>query len=206
MQKAYCVLLVVACWMVLPGLAAHAADANKNHIDEDSGLWAPISLKFPIVHKFSGYAEWQPRWQMETRKNFTESQFRTGLGYDFNRSVSFFAGYFINLYSLPELNAEHRAWEQLQVSHFLGKMKVQHRFRLEESWRQQWSGASCRIRDQIKLAYPFGKTCWYATASDEPFFNLNSPKDGPKQGLAQNRLLLESVAKLDVVPALNADI
>lgn len=180
--------LILLC--TLP-LAFPKAASAKETIDHDSGLWAPITLKAPIYEKWQASIEYQPRYQREPERNLTESIVRLGAGYEFNKKLSVFGGAYWSSHFNPELDWENRLWEQATYTCQLGRIALQNRLRLEQIEREQYQGGFSRIRHQFRVTCPLPmRKNWYLIASEEPFFNLNSPGKGPPKGFNQNRLFL----------------
>jgi len=114
---------------------------------------------------------------------------RLGAGYEFNKKFSIFGGAYWSSHFNPELDWENRLWEQATYTSQIGKLTLQNRLRLEQLQRAQYEGRSWRIRHQIRITYPISSSRnWYLIATEEPFFNLNAPENGPHPGFNQNRL------------------
>lgn len=188
MQSRMLSMVALLCFFwVSPLSASAAATAPSEH---DMGGWIPITVRFPIRRRLQGYFEVQPRWQRNHESKFSENIIRTGLGYEFSKSISVFGGYYYSAHYDPELNHENRLWEQITFSRKFGAYSVQSRLRMEESWRPKYEGCSIRIRNQLRVTRDIAKTPYYVAVSDEPIINLNSPEDGPRGGFAQNRLFI----------------
>lgn len=184
---------IVALWFLMFTSCCSATLAKSEApiaLENDIGSWLTVSAKVPLWRKWQAYLEVQPRFQRLHESNFSENIIRTGLGYELNKKWSVFGGYYLSSHFDPEYTPEHRLWQQLSYSHKFGRLSLQSRFRCEQSWRENYDGASVRLRNQIKFSYPLGHSEWYLACSDEPFFNLNSKEHGPLAGFAQNRLFL----------------
>lgn len=194
-MKTLCLIAASAlCVTVAPSACAKAEPG----LDRDYGFWTPISLKVPIYKKWQATLQVQPRFQDAPEHNFTELIIRAGAGYKFNDRWSLFAGYYWSSHANPAFNLEHRLFQQADYAHKIGRCSIQHRFRLEETQRESYVGASIRMRHQISLNYPIGgpKSRWYLALSEEPIINLNEPDNGPERGLSQNRIFVGLGKKL----------
>jgi len=92
-------------------------------------------------HKFSNHIGLHAEAQWRRSDIFSENQqliLRTGLDYYFKSNLRFTVGYaFIETYPYGEFAVqhafpEHRIWQQLLVPQDLGKVKLSHRYRLEQ--------------------------------------------------------------------------
>ncbi len=111
---------------------------------------------------------------------------RTGLGYnlaDNNFNVMLGYAYVYTESYLPGKAekiafSEHRIFQQLLTRQHLGKVNIQHRYRLEERFFEE--DTQFRLRYSLALQYPINqenlkKGCFYLAASNEFFLNLASP-------------------------------
>lgn len=181
----------IAVLVALHGLPANASTTNSPFgLEYDYGTWLPLSVKFPIWRKWQGYFEVQPRFQKNAIKTMTENQMRTGIGYQFNKNWSGFAGYFWSLHQNPEWNNEQRIWTQLGYQKQVGSVQFQNRFRCEDIWRYTYKGAAVRLRNQVRITKSFKDSQLYLYASDEPMYTLITRTNGPAPGFAQNRFIV----------------
>lgn len=198
-MSASAVTLMLSVFLQVP-LAPPVVAATQGPIGytNDFGMWMPMSVKFPIRRKVQGYFEVQPRLQQSGKRDLSETQVRTGVGYEFSKHWSVFAGYFWSMHSAQQIiDHEHRLWQQLTYSQKLGDCTLQSRFRSEEIWRQSYEGALLRVRNQFRLTRPIKGTPYYIAVSEEPFFNVNSRENGPLAGFAQNRAFVGMGKKLN---------
>lgn len=184
-------LAIVAMSCLLAPLPTLASTTHQDDLlEQDIGSWNQVTLQLPIYRKLSGYLETQPRWQKLAEHKFTELILRNGLFYDINKHCSIGGGHYFTAMYNPHFATEQRVWQQANLSHSFGKLKLQDRIRCEEKYRESWVGASVIFRNQIRLTYPIRKSHWYVAVSEEPIFNLNTPDHGPLKGFNQNRLFL----------------
>jgi hypothetical protein len=157
--------------------------------ETDSGYWAPISLRVPLYKKWQASVEYQPRWQREADQHLTESIVRIGAGYEFTKKFSIFGGAYLSSHFNEDLDWENRTWQQATYTSRLGRLTLQNRLRLEQIEKDDFVGSYWRIRHLLRATLPFPKyRNWYLVAQEEPFFNVTSAQDGPRQGFNQNRL------------------
>ncbi len=158
-------------------------------VDRDNGYWAPISLRSPIYKKWHATVEYQPRFQQAADNHLTESIVRLGTGYEFSKKFSIFGGLYYSSHFNEDLDWENRLWQQATYTTTIGRFTLQNRLRLEQTQKEEFEGSSWRFRHHLRVTMPLPKyRRWYLVASEEPFFNLNSPEDGPRRGFNQNRL------------------
>jgi len=158
-------------------------------LESDAGYWAPISLRAPIYKKWQASLEYQPRFQREADRHLTESIVRIGAGYEFSRKFSIFGGAYYSSHFNEDLDWENRLWQQATYTSRLGRLVIQNRLRLEQIEKDDFVGSYWRVRHLVRVTAPIPKyRKWYLVAQEEPFFNLTSVEDGPRQGFNQNRL------------------
>lgn len=156
----------------------------------DYGTWLPANIRVPVYKHVQFFCEVQPKFRRSQHPQLEECEIRPGLGYQMNKKWSVFAGYFFNPHFDKQRTNEKRLWQQVTYSRKLEDISFASRVRLEETWRKTYDGASVRIADQFRVTRKIANTSFYAIVSDEPFVNLNSPKNGPLRGFAENRLFI----------------
>jgi hypothetical protein len=163
--------------------------AQAQSSETDSGYWAPISLRAPLYKKWQASVEYQPRWQREADQHLTESIIRIGAGYEFTKKFSIFGGAYYSSHFNEDLDWENRLWQQATYTSRWGRLTIQNRLRLEQIEKDDFVGSYWRIRHLLRVTAPLPKyRKWYLVAQEEPFFNLTTAEDGPRQGFNQNRL------------------
>ena len=110
-------------------------------------------------------------------KGFYEIENNLMVGYKLDKHVTFYLGYTADpLYLKGSYTTmENRFRQQVSFDNFvvLGKAKLSGRLRLEERWRDGFSGTAWRLRPQVKLSVPVhGKTA--LNLSHESFIDLNT--------------------------------
>lgn len=111
--------------------------SDPNHIG-----WFAYVGTFKLTDKWDLHTEYQ--WRRDNFvTNWQQSQIRAGLTYNLNKQVAFHGGYsFINTYPYGDYPIaskgypypEHRVYEQVVLKNPIGKLDIQHRFRLEQRW------------------------------------------------------------------------
>lgn len=123
------VLLISTCCTAL------AQDARSNTTNNNA--W----LMYFGNHKFSNRLGWHAEIQVRRHDVFTEDQqllLRTGVDYYLQNNSRFTIGYaFIEThpygeFAVPNAFPEHRIWQQFLTTQSLGKVKLSHRYRLEQ--------------------------------------------------------------------------
>ena len=105
------------------------------------GSWFVVTLVLPgtAEKKWGGFAEAQARTNAVFRQYFYH-ELKVGLSYDLDRNFTFtLAG---GRYATADykdrgagpLNVEKRFWQQVVMSQFTHRVKLEHRYRVEERW------------------------------------------------------------------------
>lgn len=171
-------------------------------------------------HKFSERIGFHAEVQWRRTDLFSESQqllLRTGLDFYLKPDLRFTVGYgFIETYpygefAVPKAFPEHRFWQQLFVQQTLGKVKLSHRYRLEQRLIGNSSTVKFdegryenRVRYMAKATVNVtnGEHPIFAALYDEVFINFG--KDVAYNIFDQNRLYgalgytLSPVIKIEV--------
>ena len=105
-----------------------------------TGNWLMYFGQNRISDKLSIHTEFQYRNHTAIPVNPEQLMIRTGLNYHLNENAFVTAGYaYIPSYfydteqSAPE-QEEHRIWQQLIMNNYLGRVKFEHRYRVEQRW------------------------------------------------------------------------
>ena len=161
-----------------------ASETFKN----DFGLWSAVNINAPITEKVQSRFQISPRWR-DNSTDFNELTLHGLLGYKFNKHLSFFQGYAWSTLYIPNFKREQRPYQELNITHNIKKVSVEHRFRFEERFLQDIEGITLRGRYRLKGSYPLDKKeRWALVLFDELFINFNSHFDGPQAGIDQNRI------------------
>ncbi|ETN96005.1 hypothetical protein P278_17270 [Zhouia amylolytica AD3] len=157
--------------------------------EDELGAWYMYFGTYKLSEKFSLHTEAQFRYY-EVADNFNQMLLRTGINYHVNDRFMVTAGYgFIETDALyqefgNEPNAsENRIYQQLEIKDNWGKLKLNHRYRLEQRFVHVGGESDFlnRVRYRLQLTYPLTET-FFVNVYDEIFLNLQNTVFG------QNRL------------------
>ncbi len=158
------------------------------------GTWNVVSTKLTFNKKWFVLAEAQLRSQ-QVMDNFNYYEYKAGVGYNFPTSISvlFAAGHYATFqpdgnFKKPFANDEYRIWQQLTLTNNIGRVKIEHRYRLEQRFTS-YAGYRNRFRYRINALIPLNNReikskTWYTSAFNEFFVTNESPY------FEQNRIFL----------------
>lgn len=148
------------------------------------GNWIMYFGMNKVSDKFSVHTEIQYRNHTISPTNIEQLLLRTGLNYHFTDNAFVTAGYaYILSYDYdteqkdPEAK-EHRIWQQFIVTDNVGRVKLEHRYRIEQRWvNEDYSG---RLRYRLMLFVPLNKPkieegTFFLGLYDEIFLNTQKP-------------------------------
>ncbi|GGF25985.1 DUF2490 domain-containing protein [Hymenobacter cavernae] len=139
-------------------------------------------------NKWGGFAEVQARTDAVFWKYFY-NELKAGISYDLDKTFTvMLAGgrYATSNYRALEdgpLNVEKRLWLQLVLNQYLDRLKIEHRYRIEQRWfayRGDSSGTRQRLRYRLNAFLPLNnktitdKTV-FLSVYDEIFLNPDGP-------------------------------
>ena len=137
-----------------------------------------------VSDKFSVHTEIQYRNHTITPDNIEQLLLRAGLNYHFSNKAFVTAGYaYITSYVFeseqksPETK-EHRVWQQFILTNNIGRVKFEHRYRIEQRWvNQEYKN---RFRYRLMLFIPLNKPkiekgTLFLGLYDEIFINTKEP-------------------------------
>ena len=177
-------------------------------IEENLGSWFMYFGTHKLSEKYSLHYETQLR-NYKIVSNFNQLLPRVGLNYHIDKNTSLTAGYaFIptqNIFDLgwdEQIITENRIWEQFILKNVINRVKIRHRYRLEQRWIKKvdvvqisnntsFSEFSTsyknRARYMLSVKFPISKneeSPLFVSLYDEMFLNISdSPFD-------QNRLFV----------------
>ena len=129
--------------------------------DDKMGNWLMYFGTNRISENFSIHTEIQFRNHTVVPNNTEQWLLRTGLNYHFSDKSTLTTGYaYIPSYvyeseqKSPE-NEEHRIWQQFILTNKLGRVKFEHRYRVEQRWVNQ--DYKNRLRYRLMLFVPLNK-------------------------------------------------
>lgn len=147
---------------------------------EKTGNWLMYFGTNKLSDKFSLHTEIQFRNHTLIPNNTEQLLLRTGLNYHFSKKAFVSAGYaYIPSYvyesdqKAPETQ-EHRLWQQFIISNAIGRVKFEHRYRIEQRWVNR--DYKNRFRYRLMLLIPLNKSIieektWFLGFYDEVFVN-----------------------------------
>lgn len=129
--------------------------------EDKTGNWLMYFGTNKVSDKFSIHTEIQFRNHTITPNNTEQLLLRTGLNYHFSDRATLTAGYaYIPSYiyeseqKSPETE-EHRIWQQFILTNKIGRVKFEHRYRIEQRWVNQ--NFKNRFRYRLMLFIPLNK-------------------------------------------------
>ena len=144
------------------------------------GNWLMYFGQNRVSDRFSIHTEVQYRLHTVLPTDVEQLLLRTGLNYHITSNAMITAGYgyitsydFDGDYSMAD-KKEHRIWQQLIMTNQLGKIKFEHRYRLEQRWVDQIY--SNRLRYRVMAFIPLNRPLiepgtWFLGIYDEIFLN-----------------------------------
>ncbi|NOX47980.1 MAG: DUF2490 domain-containing protein [Chlorobi bacterium] len=150
----------------------------------ETGNWIMYFGMNKLSDKFSIHTEVQYRNHTLIPNNTEQLLLRTGLNYHFSGKAFATAGYaYVPSYDFeseqiaPE-SIEHRIWQQLILANTIGRIKFEHRYRIEQRWVNK--DYKNRLRYRLMLFVPLNKPkiekgTLFLGVYDEIF--LNTKKD-----------------------------
>tara|TARA_B100001063_G_C16724100_1_gene535282 strand:+ start:825 stop:1532 length:708 start_codon:yes stop_codon:yes gene_type:complete len=147
---------------------------------QDNGNWLMYFGTNKISEKFSIHSELQYRNHTISPTNIEQLLLRTGLNYHFKPNASATFGYahignhvYESVRKSPETE-EHRIWQQLLTTNNIGRVKFEHRYRLEERFAE--TDFKIRFRYRLMLFVPLNRPkietgTIYLGVYDEIFIN-----------------------------------
>ncbi len=146
----------------------------------DTGNWLMYFGTNKVSEKFSIHTEAQYRNHTISPTNIEQLLLRTGLNYHFKPNASATFGYaHIGNYEYdserksPEVE-EHRIWQQFLTTNTIGRVKLEHRYRLEERFVED--DFKMRFRYRLMVVVPLNRPIieagtLYLGIYDELFIN-----------------------------------
>ncbi|MBL4593073.1 MAG: DUF2490 domain-containing protein [Flavobacteriales bacterium] len=157
-NKIYPCISAISLAIVFISLAHSGIAQNAK---EQAGNWLMYFGMNKISNKFSIHSEVQYRNHTVAPVNIEQLLLRAGLNYHFSSSAFATGGYgYISSYDFesdqknPE-SEEHRIWQQLIMVNTLGRVKFEHRYRIEQRWVND--DYRNRLRYRLMLFLPLNK-------------------------------------------------
>tara|TARA_R110002072_G_scaffold16233_1_gene63732 strand:+ start:34382 stop:35062 length:681 start_codon:yes stop_codon:yes gene_type:complete len=161
----------------------------QNTGTDELGAWYILASNSKVSEKFSVQLQTQFRF-FELTSEIQQFKIRSGVKYRIMEGLSVGAGYayfrndFSYLSETPEAFDEHRIVEDILLDHNLGKVKINHRARLENRFIVANGETDTRhwFRYMAQFVYPFSDN-WSADIYNEIWLNV-----GNEPTFAQNWL------------------
>ena len=170
------------------GRAAHAqASASPG---QPWGSWVILTAQLPgsAEHRWGGYVELQGRSNAVARQ-FFYYELKGGVSFDVDPNFAVLVGgghYSTSDYRALDagpLNTEKRLWQQLALTQYAKRLKLEHRYRVEQRWfsfRDDSTAFRQRMRYRLNVFFPLNKKAittgtFFLSAYDEIFLNPRGP-------------------------------
>ena len=151
-----------------------------------TGSWGVVTITLPgdSLHKWGGYSEFQVRTNTAAFTGFQYYEYKAGVSYDLDRNSTALIGTGrYTTYDYADLSegptvAETRLWEQFTNNQYLGRIKLEHRYRIEQRWLT--NEYRNRFRYRLNVTVPVTRSkmlpkTFFIGVFDEVFFNNRSP-------------------------------
>lgn len=128
---------------------------------EEVGNWMMYFGTNKVSDKFSIHTEIQFRNHTITPNNTEQLLLRAGLNYHYSDNAMITGGYaYIPSYVFgseqkPPETEEHRIWQQFILTNKIGRVKFEHRYRIEQRWVNQ--DFKSRFRYRLMVFVPLNK-------------------------------------------------
>jgi hypothetical protein len=199
-------MIYKACILIF--LIPFFISAQKEIVSQQNA-WVMYTGNHQLSNKWGVHTEYQWR-RSDGFSQWQQSLLRIGVDYYAKSSLQLTAGYgWIKSFPygqqpIPKAFNEHRIWEQAIIKSPIGRVDIQHRYRLEQRFLEDWmSDASNtnwtmngynvrqRLRYRLFAAVPLSRKEWsdntlFLALYDEPFLGFG--KGIGKNILDQNRL------------------
>lgn len=161
-------------------MANFSANAQNNKL----GSWDILGMNINMRKNFTVYLETQTRSQQLTQ-DFYYHELKAGLQYNFPKKGSVLFGMgdyktyaYPGNFKSPATTKEFRIWQQLVLINNIDRIKIEHRYRIEQRWVN--GDFFNRFRYRFNPIVPITKKTitaktLYATAFDEVFFTNEAP-------------------------------
>jgi hypothetical protein len=172
MNRLKAILLIASGWLSTPLFS-----------QGEVGNWLMYTGINRIADHWSIHTEAQYRLHTVLPDDIEQLLLRTGINYHLSPSAMVTTGYgyiasydFDGDYRMAD-KIEHRIWQQLLMTNLLGRIKFEHRYRLEQRWVE--SIYSNRIRYRLMAFIPLNRPSmeagtFFAGVYDEVFLNTRN--------------------------------
>lgn len=148
------------------------------------GTWNVASTRITFDKSWNAFFEAQLRSQ-KIFNDFNYYEYKGGLGYNFKSNISVVValGRYMTYppfgdFTKPATNEETRLWQQLTLNNNIGRLKLEHRYRIEQRFTS--FGYRNRFRYRLNAIVPFGHNTiesrtLYASLFNEIFLTNEGP-------------------------------
>jgi hypothetical protein len=148
------------------------------------GGWYIVNMNYHLNDKFVLYGEVQARSQ-HLADDFFYHELKAGASYNLSSGQSVFIGVgnyetytFPGNFKKPVAVNENRIWEQFTMSHYINRVKFEHRYRIEQRWLN--GDYANRFRYRLSATIPINhatvtNNTLFAFTFDELFFTDKPP-------------------------------
>ncbi len=162
-------------------VVSSSAIAQTSHL----GSWNVINTKLTLSEKWSVFNELQLRSHSFYNDHFYY-EVKGGVSYAINKNFSVILGtgkyitYTVgDNFTKPITSNETRLWQQLTMSQYLRRLKLEHRYRIEQRWYSNNTYKN-RFRYRLMAALPLNKEkigpkTFYLASFDEIFLTNKTP-------------------------------
>ena len=145
-----------------------------------TGTWSVLSGKYTVNKQWNFFLESQLRSQ-QVYNHFNYYELKGGVGYNFPKSISAILaiGHYASYqpdgnFKTPQTGNEFRIWEQFVINNNINRLKLEHRYRIEQRFTAD--GYRNRFRYRLNALYPLnqqsiGPKTWYLSVYNEFFLN-----------------------------------
>lgn len=129
MKKVLCA--AVTLWGAMSSSAAFAQTPGP------WGSWVIGTLQLPssLENRWGGFVEGQARADKVFRQ-FFYNELKGGVSYDLDKNFTVLlgAGRYATFDDPGPVSVEKRLWQQLVLNQFMSRLKIEHRYRVEQRW------------------------------------------------------------------------
>ena len=125
------------------------------------GTWSTLNTRIQFNSNWNAFVEAQTRSQ-KYYYDFSYHELKGGIGYDIKKQLLVFLamGQYVTYtpsgnFKTPVLAKEFRLWQQLLVSNYINRLKLEHRYRIEQRFFD--TGYRNRFRYLINAIVPINK-------------------------------------------------
>jgi len=147
------------------------------------GTWNVFNIRKTFDERWNAFFEAQARSQ-QLYHDFNYHEYKGGIGYNIAKqfNVVLAAGQYVTYAPTKNfdtvINSEFRLWQQFTLTNNLNRVKIEHRYRIE----QRWTSAQYRnrFRYRLNILIPVNKSkidkgALYTSVSDEIFLTDKAP-------------------------------